>query len=246
MNLGQMRLEVRRAIDELTASFWTDAEINDWLNEGAKIMVSISQTLQSVHQFSTEQGKQEYLLPADLDEIFGVTLSMGGSLTQLRPTYAENVQWGNATSGVPNQFYTRSQTGESVSQDDNGLTVSKVAEGPRTLIGFFPIPSSAYQITINYFARHGTMRNDLMCPLIPVEYHRGIINFAIAQAKVKDEAYSEANRFLEQFKEYSDRLRDKSIARGQGMEFPSVTLTDEYELPKGEIVIRYGSASYGS
>jgi hypothetical protein len=239
MQLSQMRLEVRRAIDELTEDFWSDDEIDDWLNEGAKVMVSIASPLQSSYQFNTVAGTQEYVLPDDVDEVFAVAINYSG-IRQLRPTLAERVQWSQSYTGIPAEFYTRYMSLKTAMHTSSGITVAAAGgtNVQKFVLGLYPIPSGANQVTISYYSKHFTMSADADIPQVPVEFHRGIINYAVHLAKEKDEAYAEADRHLEKFKNYCDRLRDKMISQGQEMAFPTVVVAEDLDSPaEGNIVV---------
>lgn len=248
MNRGKMRLEVRRAIDELTAEFWTDAEINDWLNEGAKTLVAIAQPLQMMTQFNTIANQQEYVLNPDIDEIFSVNFNDGSNLYQLEPCDAKSVQWGTpSTSTYPTHFYLRFQSLATGGHAQSGIILGPVSDDnaePQMTLGLHPSPQvTGKAVTISYYARHVLMTNDLQVPQIPVEFHRGIVYYAVAQAKVKDEAYAESDKFMEKFSNYAEKLRDKVISGGQEMRFPKVTDRDTVLSPPGDIIIRLGTAS---
>lgn len=248
MNLAQMRLEVRRAIDELTASFWTDQEITDWLNEGAKIMCSDAQPIQATKQILTVQSQQEYDLGQDVDEIFGVTY-LRSTLFQLKPIDQRQVQFGNPLTGLPQYYYIRQVSSQFAGQvSGGGQQVTNVNADPTvgtTVLGLWPISSAnSEQITISYFARHFNMTNDKDVSPIPLEFHRGIVSYAIAMAKMKDEAYGEASQvFLPMFQQFKDRLKEKMMNRGQEAAFPKVQMRDEFLMPGGSSIIYIGKAT---
>lgn len=243
MNRGQMRLEVRRAIGELTADLWSDSEINDWLNEGAKILISNSQALQAIYQLTTVAAQQEYVLPDFIDEVFNLTLNYNGlrSLTNVRP---EQVQLGTFMQGIPGWFYTRYLSQQTGDQTSSGITVDDVdpqGQHSKFVLGLFPCPNSALQLTVSYYARHFEMKTDGAVPQVPPEFRRGIVAYATALAKEKEGAYGEADRKRKEFSDFSDRLREKMICDGQS-EFPCVT-TDEDEPLYGDVIIKFGTAS---
>jgi len=246
MNLGQMRLEVRRAIDELTADLWSDAELNAWINEGAKLMTSNCQQTQAIFQKTLTSGQQEYVLPDDVDEIFSVYLHNNSSNYPLKPIKPSGGQLGSASSGTPGFFYTRYNslhTGDHVS---TGITVTAATLNqvePKFVLGLFPVPDSAMSLTIFYFSRHYEMKHDGAIPMVPLEFRRGIVAYATALAKEKEMAYAEADRKRQEFKDFSDRLKEKMISEGHEMGFPCVSLDDETVPIYGDIVIKFGTMS---
>lgn len=245
MNLGQLRLEVRRALHELEADLFSDNEINDWLNEAAKIMVSNAQPVQAIHQFTTVASQQEYLLPVDLDEIFNVTHYDTG-VNNLRYVQPNQVQIGGDQTGVPGFFYIRNQALKTGQMTSTGLTVADANMSDpgiaRTVIGLFPVPSAAKQVTVFYYSRHGQMQNDGAIPMVPPEFRRGLVCYAVALGKEKESAYAEADRHRKMFQDFSDRLREKMICDGQDMGFPCVELDDDQPM-YGDVIIKFGTAS---
>lgn len=244
MNLGQMRLEVRRAIAELTADFWSDSEINDWLNEGAKIMVSNAQSVQAIYQRNTVASQQEYPLPEDIDEIVNVTY-FDSAEHPLDPVDPRQVQIGSNQTGTPRWFYLRKTT-QYGNMASTGITVSDANEqqgmNAEQVLGLFPVPNAAKALTVFYISRHFQMKNDGAVPNIPPEFRRGIIAYATALAKEKEMAYGDADRHRKMFQDFSDRLREKSIYDGQQIAFPCVQ-TDEDRVPYGDVIIKFGRAT---
>ncbi|HEY9684692.1 MAG TPA: hypothetical protein V6C86_24135 [Oculatellaceae cyanobacterium] len=252
MNLGQMRTEVRRAIDEPTADFWADSELNDWLNEGAKLMVSESQPVQTFYQLACVAGQQEYNLPSDVDEVFDAKLWIG-SLLPLSPTSPRGVQEASQQPGQPEKFYVREIVAQTAGQgSNNNITVTPSTptwtSGGGKVIGFYPTPSSsAWTVTLSYFSAHYTMVNDTDVSPVPLEYHRGIVAYATAIAKQKDEAYSEmSDIYMPIFEKFRDRLKVKMMNAGQELTHPKIQVLGEedyYSPNTSIIIIPEGSAS---
>lgn len=232
MNLQQMILEVRRAVDEPQPDFFTDQELTDWLNEGAKIMASDAQPLQTVYQFTTTNAVQEYPLPQDTDEIFGVSYYRSSTLYQLRPVDVRVVQFASVVTSLPVNFYLRSVTNQLAPQTTSGIVPENYATNPTTyglVLGLYPLPSNSTDtVTVSYYAKHNNMRFPYDVSPIPLEFHRGIVAYSIAMAKGKDSAYGEMNNvYLPLFQQFKDRLKEKMANRGQEMEFPKMKINDE-------------------
>lgn len=221
MNLGRMRLEAQRASDGVGDSFWSTQEWNDWLNEGALLMTVIANSYQQVHQISTVSGQQEYPLPMKVGQVLqGIKILNGGNQRELELCSADDAQEGSSTLATPNEYYLRGYTGKAVNhQTDGSLTVSNAVlaepNGARLVLGLSPVPDSVYVITLPYYARHYTMRADMDVPSIPPEHHRGIVSYAVAMAKQKEQAMAESDRFMGNFHEHASKLRDRMIMRGQ-------------------------------
>lgn len=233
MNRGQMRLEVRRQLGEPVADLWSDEELNDWLNEGAMLMANESEALQAFWQKTATNGQGEYLLPASVAKVLGVKY-YNGTLTTLRPTDpALHGMEGDQPSGTPTLYYIRQYVSQTAYQGTDGdIDLANVSENPnagRSIIGFWAIPgSSTDTFTVYFIPRHFLMVADGDVSPIPMEYHRGIIAYATALAKEKEEAYAEANEiFYPKFKEFKDNLKREMIARGQVQAFQKAKVVDE-------------------
>jgi len=59
------RTEVRALLNESTAAFWTDSQLNSWLNQGCEDVARRSQTLWQEVQLSVSPNTQLYNFPAD-------------------------------------------------------------------------------------------------------------------------------------------------------------------------------------
>lgn len=235
MNRGQMRLEVRRQLGEPVADLWSDEELNDWLNEGAREMVAETQALQAFYKETTVAGKGEYLLPAAVNEVSHVKY-FNGTLNDLRPIDASLVGNGDGSTQLPEFFYVRQYVAQTAGQDETGdVELEDVSNNPnagRTVLGFWGIPSvNNHTFTVFYIPRHFDMKTDGDVSPIPPEYHRGIIAYAIAIAKEKEEAYAESDQiFMPKFEKAKQKLERKMVARGQSKAFPKAKIVgDSFE-----------------
>jgi hypothetical protein len=64
-------------------------------------------------------------------------------------------------------------------------------------------------------------------------FHRGLIHYATSLAKEIEEASAEADREMGKFQEYAKALKEKMIARGQQMEFPTVAESEDTGISYG-------------
>lgn len=243
MTLAQMRTEVRRALFEMTADFFTDAEIDAWLNEAAKLMVKIAKPMDTVYSFNpsvigaTTVYQHEYPMPEGCDEIFEVFLENGDNNLYplpLKRFKALHGSVGNAA-GVPQWCYTRALAFETLRRTTSGVdtaAISGVAESaqePRIILGLYPKPQSTTPtIFVHYYSRHFTMDADAEVPIVPVEYRRGIIHYATAMGMIKDSANADSDWHMTKFKDYSSQFKEDMIFKGQDLSFPTM-IDDEDE-----------------
>lgn len=57
---------VRRRLDESVERFWSDTELQDWLDEGAAEIARRTETLQTIAGIPVTAGDSEFNMPADL------------------------------------------------------------------------------------------------------------------------------------------------------------------------------------
>lgn len=251
MNLLEMRQQVRYAINGIDDEFWSDAEINSYLNEGAKVLVAETQPLQSFFQKALVSGQQEYVLPADFDEEFTVQIHDGVNNYDVYPIHSSEAQQSNAWSGRPTYFYLRKDVASRYDQDTttSNITETSLGLGPnagRSVIGFTPIPdSSSYTLNLFYFSKHFQMVNDSDVSPVDVTFHRAMIAYAAALCKQKDDSYGEFSFHMDLFSNFKKGLRKKAVARGL-TSFSKVRCVEDTELQAGSSVIFLNDASYGS
>lgn len=232
MNRGQMRLEVRRQLGEPVADLWSDQELNDWLNEGALMMASGSEALQAFFQKTTTSGVGEYLLPPAVAKVTAVKY-FGSSLMTLKPMEPALASIGDQVPGLPTHYYIRQYVSQTAYQDTTGdiviADVSQNSNAGRTVLGLWSIPNSnTDRVTVFYVPRHFEMNSDGDVSPIPIEYHRGIIAYAISLAKEKEEAYAESDQiFMPKFEKAKEKLQREMIARGQVQAFRKAQVVDE-------------------
>jgi hypothetical protein len=241
MNLGYMRRHLREMLKEPDPdnSLWTDLTLNEWLNEGAKMMTSSAQQNESACQFlcklkpgSTTDYQREYILPDDFDEAISASLYNGIELALRHKDVQPSIR-NNNFCGVPTHFYIRERTKKRIETDASGITITDIdsRKKARKMFGLDPRPTSAFPVTITYLALQPWMHVDSDEPTIPYEFRRGIIEYAAAQAFKSDEMYAQANLAMGEYSAYMEKLRDKMINRGQEMDFPTVKIRDEEDPP---------------
>jgi len=116
--------EVRNILGEPSAVFWSDNEINEWIDQAAVDISSKAMCVEASGTLTLASGTLEYTEPTDCIKVYAVLVSNRG-LLKIHPR-----QLGNATetsSGTPNYFY-----------HFNGK------------IGVYPVPSAAGSATVLY------------------------------------------------------------------------------------------------
>jgi uncharacterized protein DUF6682 len=66
ITLGQMRNDLRAHVDEASATFWSDAQLNTWINDALRDVARRTETLQKLTTLAVVAGTRNYTMPTDL------------------------------------------------------------------------------------------------------------------------------------------------------------------------------------
>lgn len=238
MNLAQMRLEVRRALYEETADFFSDAMINSWLNEGAMLLNKIARSEHGIYVFtpslapgSSTDYQSEYVMPGDMNEIYEVWYTSSGSASPVELSHRgfKAAHGAPRATGYPAQWYTRKLSPKQIQRLSTGLTVSDIEPGSnetRLILGIYPIPTTG-TIFVHHFSRHFQMDTDEDVPHIPAEFRRGCIHYAAHLGFEKEAARDDSAYHLKRYNEYASELKAEQIYEGQQAGFPKVNIAGE-------------------
>ena len=174
------RTEVRALLNEETASFWTDTEIDNWIKEGTSdlstksLLVTDSQDITLVTNQLTYTSSDHAWI-ANCLEIIGVYHDDGANeykgLVRVHPRLLGNTDILDAD--APRYYSFHNKT-----------------------FYFDPIPAAAYNgdtITV----LHAKQTDDITD--VAYEYQHLIVKYATSMAKVKDRKYHEAQLLLTQY-----------------------------------------------
>jgi hypothetical protein len=120
MNRLQLRTLIRKNLGETTASFWTDAELNQWIADGGKDVAKKTHCVRTNLSFTPVIGTGEYVLNTQLAvtvfKVFEVYYNNGTTWTYLDETTRtelnnESDGWMSAANGTPTKYYFNEQEG---------------------------------------------------------------------------------------------------------------------------------------
>lgn len=187
-DLSNLRDNVRTIINEATAAFWTDAELNRLINDGERDVAIKSLCLENIDTATTTASTR--LVQFSGHKILHVeytdaTYPLG--LIRIRPNQLGRIPYNGATP----QFYF--QWGNQVIID--------------------PIPATTYNLNL-YIADYPEyeMSSDTDEPQVPKRFHELIILHAVYRALMKDRKFATAGAI---YQAYSSELQ---LARAQVIE----------------------------
>lgn len=240
MNRGQLRLALRRGLGELNpaTSLWSDAELNDLLNEAVQALSAEAECFMRTIKRNTVGGQQEYQLPNDVNKIQDVKFYQG-ALYEEDVTNFWDVQQATNVNGVPFKYYIKrgvTEMSPQVSGGDIQLQPLSLPSGnvPTTVIGLYPVPGGSGPLTVVYYARHPQLVNDMQEPLIPIEFHRALVEYAKVFCMEDQGALQEADRALKKYSDFKERLKEinsfNMVAKG------GLKMSYRHTSPHGEML----------
>lgn len=187
------RTQVRSLLNETTASFWSDTEIDNWIKEATENISAKALCIQDTDTFLLVTSQYEYtdLVTNGADGVVDIVKVWGCiylnpddeylGLKRVLPMQISDLP--HSTAGIPKYFY----------HFDNK-------------IGIFPLPTSAENgdsVKI-YFSKQSQTIGDL-----PNEYQPLTFWYAAAMAYKKEHRYTESDKFYQMYLEGLNYLKQE-------------------------------------
>lgn len=168
-SLADATTAVRYVLNESSASFWSDAEIQSYIKLGVLNLTSFGGALEAIASITLATSTMEYAVPTDMKVVAAAVYVAGSGvykgLVKITPAKIASVRVA-AITGPPVYFYHFAGK-----------------------IGVWPIPTVSENTKT--IACYGYKTTDDIT-LIPDEFQAAAIDFAIAQALWKDKRGGEA------------------------------------------------------
>jgi hypothetical protein len=172
------RTEVRSLIDEATQQFWTDDELNSWLNQGAADIARQAQALWMQTTISAVPLQQTYQMPPDFLGIHRLDFSLANSdqtySLEFRGIKTMDDVWGilhQLPAAYPNAFYIWNDTGGPASSN---------------YFGTYPVPAATGTFIVYYYRQSIDALVDTDLVDVTPGYEPIVYEYAVARAKRKD------------------------------------------------------------
>lgn len=214
MNLGYIRGLARKRLGETTAAFWSDLELNGYINDGLQDIAYKTKCVITSSTFNAYAGQASYGMQANLPVSWSITevyfynvLTLkffklrSTSRTELDET---NHGWLSAPNSLPNMFWW-----------DRELDT----------IYLYPPPDAAY-ISANcvkayYSTQCPAVVNDTDIPSIPQPMHLAVIDYTVAFAF---ETRGWGDKANDAWNKYAKRLSDYEVERDREREDDNVIM----------------------
>ena len=102
--LAQLREFTRALLSELSAKYWSDAELNTYINDGMRIFCDETDCLDDISTQSGVQYKADYTLPTDYTKIQRVEYIRGNSVYDVTPATLKEQYYGITRNAVSQPF----------------------------------------------------------------------------------------------------------------------------------------------
>jgi hypothetical protein len=185
-NRSSLRTEVYTRLAESGTGFYTDAQINQWLNDGVRDLSVTVEPLETSATVTTVTGTREYRLPTDYLSIKAVQfLDAADAWYNLTETtwqklFRDEPDWQNETSAQPTQWYWR-----------------------QNVVGVRPAPSADYSgadsLRILYTYIPAAMDSDSSTTGLDEWLDDAVILYGVYRAYLKDRDFQRASATAQEY-----------------------------------------------
>lgn len=187
--LAELRVQVRDRLDEPSSAFWTDVQINRWINEGVRDVARRGEVIQTKVEIDSVSGAYEYDLPADVVRVYRVEYQDASDQVQ-------SLEYRDFNS-MDSVWWTRQKTTES----SRPYWYTMWGYPPNLKLTVFPTPSQTDEtIRVFYYSVPSAITGDNDTVVIPTGWEDMVILYAeyVALRKDGDQRWSEAKALYEE------------------------------------------------
>lgn len=192
--------EVRAILNEPTASFWSDTEITNWVDQGLVDVSSKTMCYEVSATVALATSTLEYTEPTDCIKVYACYYSNVG-LLRIHPRMIANIG-GGTTTGAPKFYYHFAGK-----------------------LGFYPIATAsenATNVTVLYSAETDVIAN------VPDEYKHLVVLYAVWKAKIKEGKFAQAAQihaqYLNQLMFHRQDLYERGVESKDMVKLPDRTV----------------------
>jgi hypothetical protein len=226
MILSEIRTLVRKKLGETTGAFWTDAEINGYINLGCKDIAYRTKCLKSNTTFNVAScvtntavaGSNEFTISSTISNFFAITEAVfmqdGTSWEKLTATSREELDtvsqgWRTAVGYT----YTTGGTVNYNYGSTPGTPMQYYWDREEDVLGIYPPADDdndgAY-LKVYYTYNHTDLSLDSSSPTLPVPLHPAVVEFAVATGM---ETRGWGDRANDAWQKYFAKLNDYTVEK---------------------------------
>ena len=205
--LSAVRTEVRNLIDEQTAAFWTDAQLNGWINQGCQDMARRALCLRTTLQVPVVANTQNYPAPANMYQLYRLEF-VPSTGTFIYPVTFMGYNEADQAWGTYQQF--PAAWPEIAVLWNNPGSVTITGNSSPLQIRLFPVPAQSGVLNVFYYREIVTAVNDSdQIDCLP-GWEDLATEYAVYKAKRKDKE----SDWQGAFSFYEQRLNDLIMISG--------------------------------
>lgn len=215
MTRTNIRDLTRKRLGETTASFWSNPELNTWINDGGRDIAFRTKCIKTNGYISSVDGTQEYTLTTSFSNLLAVTevyFKQGGTTwfkmeaTSKTKLDIDMPGWMSYDSGTPTEYYW---------------------DREEDLIGFIVKPDSdnagTNYIRVYYADDFTALTDDASVPAIPIYLHQAISDYVVALGFEQRGYGDKAN---DAWAKYHGRLRNYMTERQREREDDEIIMVN--------------------
>jgi len=192
MLLSEYRLECRRLLHDANGNFWTDAELNTFINDGRKKLAADTKCLRTLVTATLTTGQETYPI--------ATTLSAYGSraIDVLNIT----VIWGQTRIPLIQMAWTQfnAQMRTWVSQSSRPAAMSRMGTSTGTIY-IQPLPDQTYSSEWDIAYIPVDLVDDTTTEELQYPFTTPVAYYACYKAKEKEQSYGESETFQNAYKQ---------------------------------------------
>jgi hypothetical protein len=204
---SEIRDLIRKRLGETTASFWSNTELNSWINDACTDIAFRTKCIRSNVYFTPVAETSEYVLSTVVPYVLSINevyhKSLGTTWIKLTSTSRTELDaiypgWKSATSGAPSQYYYNRE------EDVFGLYVKPDA----TNVG-------ASYCQVYFTKQHIDLTLDTESPQLPENIQLAVCDYVTAYGYEQRGWGDKAN---DAWQKYYSRLKDYQVERNRETE----------------------------
>jgi hypothetical protein len=217
VNRLEIRTLIRKNLGETTAAFWTDTELNTWIDDACDDLAFRAKCIRTNTLVTPVVDTAEYTLSSLIPKLLSVLevyyYQNATNWGKLKPTNrtdldVEHPGWRSASSGTPTEYYW---------------------DREEDLFGLYVKPNStnavANYVKIYHTESHTDISSDSVVIDIPNNLQNAIIDFVVARGL---DTRGWGDRANDMWQKYFSKIHDYQVERHREKEDEDIVMKSEY------------------
>lgn len=236
----EIRNMARKTLGETTSAFWTDAELNTYINAGCRDLAFRTKCLRtnttfgavSVAESTVSRATNEYVLSTLIPNYFAVTEVYfkidGKQYFRLDPSSREELDAiHSAWQSLVGYTSSNTATGITTYNKDSvpSIPLKYYWDREEDTLGLYPPPgddqAGSDYIKVYYTHDHSILSSDASVPTLPTPLHLAVVDFTVARG-LEDRNWGD--RANDAWGKYFQKIKDYTIEKGREREDEEIVM----------------------